>query len=397
MALLDHQKLIWVLPTNPYGRGTLGAYSSATAPTITNDSCSGTATSTTLTTAGSTFANGDLIKIIQTRGTGAGQWEIALVASGGGSTSLTLTKALTYTYTDSGASQAQAIKINEYTDVTVQAGTWSPAAWNQNVSGIITLAHNGVMTLTGNVAVSSAGFRPGYQHREGNNSGQCAAHTGEGYAADYVYACGAASDNAGTGGHNYSAGAYDAAGGGGGGNGTGGANGNNPGGAAAGSGGLVGGINTLQSMVFGGGGGAGGAKPAESHDGAAGGAGAGIISIWGRSFVNNGGSFLAVGANGGGGLTSGGGGGGAGGSILCCWKEANIGTDKYNTNGGNGGAGQSSNGNGGAGGKGRIAIYYGTTLTGTISSTLYGTLLTEKDSSLVEIIPATEIGYTFFI
>ncbi len=137
MALNDWQKLTRVLPGKPFGDGSDGAYSSATIPTMTYESCSGTSGSTSLTTAGTSLANGDIILIHQSRGTGVGQWEINKVASGGGTTSITLSQPLQYTYTDSGSSQAQAVVIPQYTNVTVQSGTWTLSDWAGNTGGLL--------------------------------------------------------------------------------------------------------------------------------------------------------------------------------------------------------------------------------------------------------------------
>lgn len=165
MAVLnDWQKLDRVLNGQPFGNGVDGAYSSATIPTLTKDSCSGTATSTTLTTTGSTFANGDVLLIHQTRGTNCGVWEINRVSSGGGTTSLTLQIALNYTYTDSGASQAQAVKVPQYTDCTVQSGTWTVPTWDGNVGGVAPFAIKGTLTVTGTISAmgnNASGRTPG--------------------------------------------------------------------------------------------------------------------------------------------------------------------------------------------------------------------------------------------
>ena len=88
------------------GNGSDGALtiSSNTTFSANNESCSGTGGATTLTTSSTGFADGDLVLIHQSRGTGVGQWELSKVASGGGTSTLTLDENLIYTYTDSGSS-----------------------------------------------------------------------------------------------------------------------------------------------------------------------------------------------------------------------------------------------------------------------------------------------------
>src|SRR3990167_921371 len=155
MAILNAwQRIDRVVSGKPFGDGSDGALSSATIPTMLVDSCSGSATSTTLTTAGSTFANNDILLIWQVRGTGVGQWEVNKVASGGGTGTLTLSQALNYTYTDSGDSQAQAVKISQYTNVTVQTGTWTLEDWAGNTGGVLVFAANGTLTVTGTISAN---------------------------------------------------------------------------------------------------------------------------------------------------------------------------------------------------------------------------------------------------
>lgn len=82
-ALNAWQRIDRVVSGKPFGNGSDGALSSATIPTMSAKSCSGTATSTTLTadTDASPFSVGDILLLHQTRGTGAGQWEINKVDS----------------------------------------------------------------------------------------------------------------------------------------------------------------------------------------------------------------------------------------------------------------------------------------------------------------------------
>jgi hypothetical protein len=67
MATLNSwQKLDRVISGKPFGSGVDGSATISSDPN-TRDTCTGTATSTTLTTGGSTFANGDVLLIHQTQ------------------------------------------------------------------------------------------------------------------------------------------------------------------------------------------------------------------------------------------------------------------------------------------------------------------------------------------
>lgn len=362
MALYDYQLLTHVLPGQPYGDGVDGAYSSATIPTMLTDSCSGTSSTTILTTSAATFANGDVLKVWQVRGTGAGQWEIAKVASGGGTSTLTLTKPLNYTYTDSGASQAQAIKIPRYSSVTVSAGTWTVPAWDQNKNGELIFACQTTLTPTGTISATGKGFRGGL----GGKRDIANAYSGESYDTDRVAGGSGIGDFAAAhGGAGGQGGAYRNSSGDGGGAGY----------ATAGSGGRPGstyGSSDL-STIFPGSGGGGGYEDGGGATGGDGGAGGGSITIYART-ISSPTSIIASGA--GGSDSAYDGGSGSGGSILICSFAPNIGTDKLSVVGGSGGSG-------GAGGKGRIAVYYATSLSGSVSSTYYGSLTSEKDIRLL--------------
>lgn len=357
MSVLNSwQKLTRVLPGMPFGSGVDGAYSSATIPTLTKDSCSGTAASTTLTTTGSTFANGDVLLIWQARGTGVGQWEINRVSSGGGSTSLTLQEANHYTFTDSGASQAQAIKIFQYTNVTVQSGTWTVPAWDENVGGILPLAIKGNLTVTGTATGAGITYHGGARSGTGSAQGK----TGEGTVGTGDVNSSTPNGNGGGGGTTTT----NMCGGGGGGNGAAGTSPNNNG-----TGGGTSGTADLTNAAPGGAGGGGGSSNSVgTYGGGHGGTGGGIIILFVKNIVSvnalttTGGNGENWGGTSGG---AGGGGGGAGGSILIVCQAATLGTTAITTVGGGGGIANGGENNGGGGGVGRIAVHHSGTVTGT--------------------------------
>lgn len=370
MNLNPWQRIDRVIPGKPFGDGIDGDYNSSTIPTMTYRSCSGSSGSTTLTLTSAGFSNGDLILIHQTRGTGAGQWEINKVVSGGGTTSLTLDKALQYTYTDSGASQAQAVKIPRYTDVTVPSGaTWTVPSWNGDTGGILVLAAKGTVTPTGTISASGKGYRGG-----GIPGSASSGEQGEGTSG----AGGTASQSAnGSGGGAGLVGSGSRAGGGGGGNGaTGSTGGLHSGNGQPGAGGSTAGAADLTSIAFGGGGGSG---AGDSNDaGTAGGGGGGIVMIFAKSITEPG-SIVATGQTPSNTIESGAPGGGAGGSVLLVVETATLGTNKITALAGSG-AISSNTGDGGNGGTGRIAVHHSGAVTGTTSPTFYD----NQDPTLVE-------------
>lgn len=370
MAVLnDWKKLTRVLPGKPFGDGVDGDYSSTTIPTMTYRSCSGSASSTTLTLTSAGFSNGDLILIHQTRGTGAGQWEINKIVSGGGTTSLTLQKSLQYTYTDSGASQAQVIKIPRYRNVTVPSGaTWTGSSWNGDVGGILVLAANGTITVTGTITGMGQGFRYGLGVQSNDNTG----YEGEGYNTLTQDKTTSGVEGGGGGGYNASAGGGSY------GNTSGGSGGYND---SVPSNGSTGGVADLTSIYFGGGGGGAcriDAPPANMR----GGGGGGIVILIAKTISTSGG----INNNGQNGVASNvnnwcrAGGGGAGGGCLLVCQNSTLGTNLITASYGIGGQ-KTSGGNSGAnGGVGRISIHHSGTVTGTTNPSFYD----QYDPTLVE-------------
>jgi len=379
MAVLNAwQKIDRVITGLPFGNGSDGAYSSATIPTLTKDSCSGSSSSTTLTTAGSTFANGDVLLIHQSRGTGVGQWEINKVTSGGGTTTLTLQTALQYTYTDSGASQAQAIKIPQYSSVTVQSGSWTVPTWDGNTGGIIPIACSGTFTVTGTIAANAKGYvgPPAISSANVHTSAQGEGDVGAGGNFSV------AANGTGGGGSFFSNDGVPAAGGGHatvGGDGFGGSQPSIHGGVASDSADLL-------NMVFGGAGGDGNTRADAGTSGKGGNSG-GIVLLM-VSNLSVAGGITVAGENGGndGNGTQGGGGAGSGGSILVACATATLGSGLLVGTGGTGGTGN--NGSGGNGGTGRISIHHSGAVTGTSSPSF-------DDTTDAALIVATSGGAAF--
>ena len=362
--LYQWQKISRVLSGLPFGNGSDGSYSSATIPTLVKDSCSGTATSKTFVTSGSTFSNGDIILIHQTRGTGVGQWEINRVASGGGSTSLTLQVASNYTYTDSGASQAQAIKILQYTYCTVQSGTWTVPAWDGNVGGVAPFAIKGTLTVTGTISGIGKGYLKTTQGGEYSGEGTSGA---EGFRVRQ-------NGNGGGGGYDYGGGGglHKHGGGGGGNGGAGGDGGYSDGATSSAYGGTTSGAADLTNITFGGAGGV-----AVSDGGSGSGGGGGMVIIFAKN-VTGAGAITLTGTAAGEGGANGGHGGGAGGSALFVTATANLSSITITALGAAGSDAASADG--GDGGTGRIAVHHSGAVTGTTNPTFTDV----TDGTLVE-------------
>ena len=371
MALAAHQLITNALSGKPFGDGRDGALTVSVSATQSNtvESCSGSSGGTTLTAAGSTLSNDDVILIHQSRGTGVGTWEINRIASGGGTVNLVTAKNLANTYTDSGASQAQAIKIPMYTDVTVNGSViWTAPAWDADTEGILLFAATGTVTITGTITGNGidgvdltangetgnqGGYRGGQSH-EGSNAEQ-----GEGTSGDRGTVSTAANGNGGGGSTSTGEG-----GGGGGGNGTAGSTGSSGG---PGTGGGTSGAAELTTITSGGaGGGGGGGGGTEQGSGANGG---GIVFAFANDFATPN-SITLNGGTGGQGDTRNGGGGGAGGSFILECKTATLGSSAITATAGSG------THDGGNGGAGRIAIHYGLSFTGTTNPTIDSSLNT---------------------
>lgn len=345
-----------------YGNGSDGAYSSSGSATDApvDSSCSGTVDTTSLSATNASFANGKPILIHQSRGTGAGSWELNQIASYTSGT-ITTVSPLKNTYTDSGASQAQVIQLKQYSSFTQNSGhTLTAKAWDGNVGGIIAFLAKGTVIVNG--AITAAG--KGYVSGGGTSIGGQAAQ-GEGSA-------GAGGNSTAANGSGGGGGLGDAGnrgpGGGGGGNGGAGEAGMESNGNAGGTGGSSVGTAGLTTMLMGGHGGGGARGSGVSGSPGTGANGGGIVAIFGKEITVTG-SVVANGNNGGGAsVDGGGGGGGAGGSVLLKAVTATLGSSLVTAAGGSRDTGGSAYG--GAGGTGRIHLDYLVSYTGTTTPTI---------------------------
>lgn len=277
-------------------------------------SCSGTGGTKTLNAVNPSFAAGQMIAIIQTRGLNAGKKEVNIIDSYVAGTITTLNN-LDNTYTDSGASQAQVIVMEQYSGATLTAAL-TAKAWNGDIGGLITFVVNGKITVPASIIAAGKGFRGALGVTARSTHGQ----QGEGTGGDRGAGTTAANGNGGGGGLQGGGGVTRSAGGGGGGHATtGNAGSTSPSGTTGGDGGVAVGQVDLSEANFGGGGGGGGtADTAATYatDKGAGGNGGGGIMIFAREWeIDPALTSLSVGAeNGAGGARDGAGGGGGGGA-----------------------------------------------------------------------------------
>jgi hypothetical protein len=271
--------------------------------------CSGTSGASSLTATG-TFAAGDRLFIIQSRGTGVGAYEDNRVASYATGT-VTLVHPLENTYTDSGASQAQVLIVKEASEVT---GSLTVDAWDGDDGGVFAIACSG--TFSGTVTASGKGYRGGAVP-----GGYTRGASGEGTSGASVANTATANGNSGGGGGQNTANPYCGDGGSGGHASSGTTSGGPTG--YPGYGGASVGQATLTSLYFGGAGGSGGTTY-DANIGGVGGASGGIIVVYSGSIISSA-SLVSNGGNGGNGGSGGGGGaGGAGGSILVKSKTVDV-------------------------------------------------------------------------
>lgn len=294
-------------------------------------------------------------------------WELNRVANGSWQYDLTRN----FVTDASGTNKAQAIKVAEYKDLTIDAGkTLSTTAWNGSVGGVGVIFVKGTLTVNGTLSASAKGFAGGAGGSDYNGyAGESA--TG----ASAISTSGSNNGSGGGGGNGSNHEDWVSATGGGGGYATAGGAGSKSYNSSTqeyvGNAGIAGsaiGVADMKMIYFGGGGGGGaGYNNASWQAGGAGGAGGGALIILAKKIIVNG-AIQANGGNGNQGVNaakSGAGGGGAGGSVMIFCREATVGSNLVSATGGSGAS--NSYISGGAGGNGRVAIYYGKSLSGTAS------------------------------
>jgi hypothetical protein len=315
---------------------------------------------------------GDVVLIHQTRGSGAGQWEMNKAADDfTGSGTFSLQQPLKYVYvTNGGNEKAQILRVPQYSTCNV-TGTVTPLyGWNGSTGGIFSVMCINEMTISGTIYASGYGF-------QGGGVNPFPQDTVPGYQGEGIVGTGlqSSSSNSNGGGGGGVIGGCCTSGGAGGGNGTSGTNGvsgrNSSGTTVPGGvGGSAAGSSDLMILTLGGGGGSGaGGWSGEGYQYARrGGNGAGLIVI-GATRLTVGSSILASGNNGESAPShwyQGGGGSGAGGSILLMSRSAIVGTNLVLAKGGTGTPTSDQwNGGGGNGGEGRISIKYCEEFSGT--------------------------------
>ena len=285
------------------------------------------------------LAFGQRIFLHQTRGAGAGAYEIATVVDVGmpdihGDCEIILHEPLANGYLTGGNDRAQAQVVAELTDLTIEAGGLLRApAWNGETGGLLVLRVSGTATVEagGVITMDRYGYRggpgqyglgiQGEGHPSGGGNSQASNGNGGGGAYwNPIQGYPGAGGGHGSGGGN-STGSYTA------------------------YGGQVCGGDLATQLFFGGGGGGGTASYSGVSDG---GDGGGVIFLAAAALQVSG----SIRCSGYGGVDGGegGGGGGAGGSILLISDSCALGEELVTAPGGAGIGGS------GAGGEGRIAV-----------------------------------------
>lgn len=377
MAILNSwQRLDRVLLGQQFGNGSAGTATISADPN-TRATVTGTAATSTSTLGSAILSNGDVCVLHQTQGTGAGQWEIQKVLSGGGTTSITWITPLQYTY----GTGAQCIKFNLNSVVTVNAH--SIPAWNGTTGGVEVINGANSITVAQALTGTGLGFRGGNaiaQTGEGTPGvlGP-AAYSGEGTVGASVQGTSANGNGGGGGQNRYGGNPHDGAGGGGGGHAVAGTTAADTGAPGGTGGGAVGEADLTITDL---GGGGGGASVQSGGDASAGGAGGGIIILISKSVIITG-SIVNAGANSGA-TAHGTGGGGAGGAILVVAGTVTLGSNLITALAG--AAGTASNGvNGGDGSVGRIAVHHSGAVTGTTNPS-YTDVIEKNQNAGVQII-----------
>lgn len=360
-----------------FGEGSQGALTVAgnTTHGAQTATCTGTLDSTSLTaSSGAGFGAGYPVFIHQTKGSGAGAWELNKISSIGGGTNWTMVYPLTNTY----SSGAQVIHLLPYSSIQVNSGvSLSAPAWNGSTGGILPLLCSGLTQVEGWLYASGLGFRGG----AGTWSNEGTGYTGESHPGLGSHHVGSPNGNVSPtnagGGQGGGKAQIGSTAGGGGSYGTEGTNASNSGNDTSnnGNGGVRGstyGQANLVAMHLGSGGGGGfrWEGGTSANRGGNGGAAGGAIFLISRQVIITG-RIYADGANGSAGNSSQGGGAGSGGSILIKGQNIALGSSLVSSVGGSGGGpGGGGGGTGGNGGSGRIHIDYSDSLTGTSTPTL---------------------------
>ncbi len=374
-------KVLWIDEwraggSSSFGDGSDGALSigSNTTEAPIDSAATGSKDSVSLTATNASFAAGQKVLVIQSQGTGAGQYQETEIASYTAGT-ITTTEPLLFAF----VSGAQVRVVKQYSSVTIDATfTYTAKAWDGTVGGILAWMCNGATNINGAVDLNGKGYRGGGQTA---GAGPTTGYRGGGPAGDNTTRSTSQSNGAGGGGFEPSqngggGAAYATAGD------------NNSTGLD--NGGDSFGVASLTGLFMGPGGGAGAPGSGGSNLGRAGGAGGGIFFAISSNFIIHAstGSINLGGANGVSG-DLGGGGAGASGSCLIKAQTATLNTDRITAPGGSGGTGAAGR-DGGDAGDGRIHLDYLTSYTGTTSPTIDVT----QDSTLTDT-PAstTSVGY----
>jgi len=408
--------------TSVYGTGADGNITITAANTIVNNytflSTNVTSGSTTITVnSTSAFSAGNQILIVQMQNYSAGNagdYEFATISSVNGN-NLVLASGLTNSYfsgvfNSTNALSTQIVKVPQYTNISVNsAASIVPAAWDGYKGGIVSFRATGMINVTGSVNATAKGYRGGagasIAVSTSGQQGESTSGWGKGpettNTQDDTSIWNANPIGGGGGGGATANNPTDTVGGGGGGGGYG-TNGTNCSYTAYTSKcGLLGsayGSANLTQIYLGSGGGAGGADNAGVNTAGVGGAGGGLIYLYGSNVIVSGSvtSNGQKGANGAGSGEEAGGGGGAGGSILLYGDNLTLGSSVVAASGATGGSNTwstaNSNGDiGGTGGSGRIRIDFNVS-TGATNPASYNSTINSGGGSTINYVMQVNNG-----
>lgn len=342
------------------------------------------------------FSVGEIVLIHQTRhGSIAGTWQLNKITSKPTSQLGFKYDLVSSSFSSSGDNVCQIIKIPQYRTVNINAAYTLPEWDDSNGGSIGIILANTIIQGSGSLNGDGKGFKGAVQDAGGNSGTGLA---GESYADNTSPSGGANNEGGGGGGERWAGGG---GGGGGGAHAANGTHGNETSDGSAttgGDGGASYGQANLVKIYPGSGGGAGGGdsdNPAV-FTGAPGGDGGGAwiliapqIDLESMTITNDGANGTSRGTSG---DNGGGGGGGAGGSALIKGDIVKLGTNRVGVALGSGGAGFKS---GGDGAVGRIAVEYGSKLTGSTTpsaNTFENTSLVQQYGNMVGFSDGIAVG-----
>ena len=149
------------------------------------------------------FSAGQEVLVIQMRGSGAGIYETAMIASVSSGTTLVLQSPLNNAYSSSGINRAQVVWVPHYQNITILTGaTLTAHAWDGNTGGILVFkaSQNLIVQPGASIDVTGLGFAGGIMPGSPWTSN---GNTGESYTGPSILQSSSANGGGGGGGCDY--------------------------------------------------------------------------------------------------------------------------------------------------------------------------------------------------